>query len=159
MPITGTSTDYTGRKKDISILQGVNPAQLTTVAPSFGKISQYCAGIQKLIQRYAICLLTEIGSQANNPTFGTNLISTLLSSSSKINQADVYHIFNFANANVIQSFRDYQRKNAGLPTDEQIDTTKLIGISVKADTISLNIQVFPITGTPVVFLIPLPSSS
>jgi len=65
MPISSTTTNYSGRKKDIHIFQGVDPSKVSDINPSFGKISNYCAGVQKLVQRYAICLLTELGSQEN----------------------------------------------------------------------------------------------
>lgn len=158
MPITGVSTDYSTRKKDLHIFQGVDPNKPARIDPAFGRISNYCAGVQKLVQRYAISLLTEIGSQENYPDFGTDLISSLINSSNLINKADVTHIFNFANMKVITTFRDYQRENADMPEDEQIDTAVLNDIVVANNMISLLIQIYPVSGSTTQFLLPLPNT-
>ena len=159
MPISGISTDYSTRTKDIHIFQGVNATKLSSITPSFGRISNYCSGIQKLIQRYTITLLNELGSQPGFPTFGTNLVNTLLRSSSFINKADVGHIFNEANIKVIREFRVYQRGLTDVPLDEQIDTATLADVVIQNGTIGLTIKIYPLTGEPVVFIMPLPSIS
>jgi hypothetical protein len=157
MPISGTSTDYSNRTKDLHIFQGVNPNKLANISPSIGRISNYCSGIQKLIQRYAIALLTEITSQPNYLTFGTNLISRLTNSSSRINKADVYPIFNAANSKVITLFKTYQQSTPGLPKDEQLATAQLLDIKVVGDTISLSVQIYPVSTAPILFLLPIPT--
>lgn len=158
MPISGTSTDYSTRTKDLHIFQGVNPSKLASIAPSIGRISNYCSGIQKLIQRYAICLLTELGSQDKYPDFGTSLISTLTSTTSRINKADVFPIFNLANSAVIDIFKAYQQVTENLPEDEQLATATLLDIVVVGNTISLSIQIYPLSVDPVVFVLPIPST-
>jgi hypothetical protein len=158
MPISGTSTDYSTRKKDIHILQGVNPNQLSRITPSFGRISNYCAGVQKLIQRYAIALLTELGSQTKYPDFGSTLLRTLNNRNFKNNKADVFHIFNFANAAVVTSFRAYQAKTKNLPDDEQLATAQLKDVVVSNDSVSLSIQLYTVDTNAVVFLLPIPTN-
>lgn len=158
MPINGTSTDYSTRTKDIHIFQGVDVSKVSNITPSFGKISNYCTGIQKLVQRYAISLLSELGSQPGFTDFGTNLVSTLLRSSSRMSKADVFTIFNFANLKVIKLFKNYQQKTADLPLDEQLATAKLIDINVVNGNVSLSIQLYPLTGEPVKFVVPLPTN-
>ena len=76
MAIAGITSDYTGRKRDISILQYPDAAILDaqTVTPSFGKNARFCAGVQSLVQKYAIILLTNLGSQEMYPNFGTNYL-------------------------------------------------------------------------------------
>jgi hypothetical protein len=155
MPIDVTSTDYSGRTKDIHIFQGVDPYGAATVAPSFGKISNYCTGIQKLIQRYTISLLTNIGSQANYPTFGTDLLTKLTTSSFRFNKADLGHIFNFANSKVINEFRAYQRANPG-PEDEQLATAVLQDISFSNGSLFFTVQLYPVQQPSVNFILPLP---
>ncbi|MEG7795894.1 hypothetical protein, partial [Listeria monocytogenes] len=71
MAIKSITTNYTGRKIDLHIMQGVKAPGSSDISLGFGKISNYCSGVQKLIQRYTIMLLTEIGSQENFPTFGS----------------------------------------------------------------------------------------
>jgi len=157
MPISGISTDYSTRTKDIHIFQGVNVQKRTDIAPSFGRISNYCSGVQKLVQRYGVILLTELGSQIDFVEFGTELITTLLRSSSAIGRGDVNLIFAKANVRVLDILRNYQRNTPGLPLDEQIDTAVLNDVVVTGDSIALDIQIFTLSGGEVVFLLPLPS--
>ena len=159
MPITRVSTDYSTRTKDIHIFQGVNASKLSDITPGFGRISNYCSGVQKLIQRYTISLLTELGSQTYYPDFGTELISSLLNSSSSLNRLDVGLLFNEANVKVITAFRDHQRESTGIPLDEQLDTALLTNVSVYGGTVGLTIQLYTAAGVPIEFLIPLPSIS
>ena len=156
MPISGISTDYSTRKKDIHIFQNVDVNKTATIAPSFGRISNYCSGIQKLVQRYAIALLTAIESQPGYPTFGTDLLTQLSNTNLTIDNVSLTHIFNFANYSVIQSFRTYQSNTDGLPLDEQLDTAILQDIIVNNGTASLSVQLFPVQEDAVTFLIPLP---
>lgn len=159
MPITGVSTDYSTRTKDLHIFQGVNAVKLSDITPGFGRISNYCSGVQKLVQRFTITLLNELGSQPDFPLFGTELVGTLLRSSSNINKADVGHIFNTASLKVIREFRDYQRGITGVPLDEQIDTATLVDVVIQNGSIGLTIKIYPLQGTPVVFIMPLPAIS
>jgi hypothetical protein len=158
MPISGTSIDYSTRKKDIHIFQNVDVNKIATIAPSFGRISNYCAGIQKLVQRYTIALLTAIESQPAYPSFGTNLLTKLSNTNLTIDKTKLTHIFNFANYSVIKSFRTYQSNTEGLPLDEQLDTAILQSITVTNGVASLSIQLFPVQQTAVTFLIPLPKT-
>ena len=137
-------------------MQGVNPSKLSGITPSFGKISNYCAGVQKLVQRYTILLLTSIGSQPNYPNFGTDLVDTVMSSSLLLNKLEFVNIFNFANAGVVSFLRNYQRKVAA-PLDEQLNTATLLDIVIKDGGISLKVQLVTMQNTPVDFIVPLPA--
>lgn len=155
MPIDSITTDYTGRTIDIHIFQGVNPKGEATVNPSFGKISNYCTGIQKLIQRYTISLLSTIGSQVNFPNFGTNLLNTLNNGNYQLNIADLGHIFNFASAKVINELKQYQRTNT-VPDDEALDTAILNSVSYSNNTVYFTVQIYPVQQPSVNFILPLP---
>lgn len=159
MAITGTTTNYSGRKVDIHIFQGVNPNKLSPVTPSFGKISNFCSGIQKLIQRFAIALMTDLGSQKDYPTFGTQLMRTLNNRNLLFNKADLYPIFNFAAYKVISEFRDYQAKNYNIPEDEKLNTAYLSDIIIVNDSVSFKVTIVPMSGDVTEFLIPLPKSN
>ena len=156
MAIAKVTTDYSTRTKDLHIMQGVNPSKLSGITPSFGKISNYCAGVQKLVQRYTILLLTSIGSQPNYPNFGTDLVDTVMSSSLLLNKLEFVNIFNFANAGVVSFLRNYQRKVAA-PLDEQLNTATLLDIVIKDGGISLKVQLVTMQNTPVDFIVPLPA--
>lgn len=156
MPISGISTDYTGRTKDIHIFQGVDPRSTKVITPEFGKISNFCTGIQKLVQRYAICLLTELGSQELSPTFGTTLLTNLNNRSLSLNRVDIYPIFNVANAKVVREFRQFQAKNPSLPDDEKLNTALLEDVVLISDQVQLQVKIYPIATPSVTFTVPLP---
>lgn len=158
MAINKLTTDYTGREKDINIFPSVRP---TVVGPqptpaSFGKVSSYCAGIQKLVQRYLIALLTARGSQAGFPDFGTELVKQV-NVTSNVTNGDLVHAFNFANASVIRAFRDAQARLTTTPADEQLDTVMLNSVSVTGGaSINYNISLYTKAGATFDYVLPIP---
>lgn len=159
MAITNTTTDYTGRKKDINIFQGLNFPNKSTVTLAFGDISNFCAGIQKLVQRYAITLLTELGSQPDFPDFGSTLLTRLNNTSLNLNIVDVRGIFNLANAKVIRQFRQQQSQSPSNFQDEQLNTATLDGVSVSGGKVGLRIKILSMAGERVEFVLPLPNKT
>lgn len=158
MPIAKITTDYTGRTKDINIFPAINPTIVgpQKVNPSFGNVSSYCAGVQKLVQRYAVALLTVQGSQPNYPNFGTALLKTLMVSS-LTTQSDLSHAFNFANAIVVSQFRNYQKDAVEVPLDEQLDTATLLSVTVSPGyDVTYRIAIYTNAGTTYDFLLPIP---
>ena len=157
MPIRNIIQDYTGRKRDLNIAFGIDPTNPNRqiVDLSFGKLSTFCAGVEKLIQRYMILFLTAVGSQLNYPTFGTDFANVLYSSNLK-SREDMLHTFNFANFNVLTILEKYQTDNPGLPLDEQISTASLNEFEVSGDKLSVSIKILTLAGENVDFLIPLP---
>lgn len=158
MPYQSLSTDYTGRKKDICITPYVDPRIIgeQQVTYTLGPIASYTAGIQKLMQRYVIALFTIQGSQKYDPTFGTDFYSTLRSSN-LMSVADLSHIFNFANYDVITLFKDYQKNNPDIPLDEQLDTAVLDSINVSGTSATFNVKIYTKAGENYNFLVPIPS--
>ena len=158
MPIRNVTTDYSGRQKDISAFSVVNPLSPSrqAVTPTFGRVSSYCAGVQKLIQRYTIALLTTRGSQPAFPDFGTELLAGLaVSGLSTV--SDLTHAFNFANALVVVQFRDYQSRASGIPLDEQLDTAVLSSLTTTASfEVTFTITLYTMAGTTIDYLLPIP---
>lgn len=155
MAISKLTYDYSTRKKDVSILHGADPSKIggQLVDPSFGLVSQICAGPQKLAQRYAIYLLTALESQPNFPLEGTNFLTRV--SNGVLNIADVAHIFNLANSDVLQDFDNYERENPG-PLDERLSSAVLQRTSVSGSIVSLDIKLTTVAGDDIEFLVPLP---
>lgn len=157
MPILTTSSNYSNRKKDISIAHKVNAklvgAQTTNL--KFGAVSSYCSGVQKLVQRYMIVLLTEVGTQPGFSTFGTNLLYNLKNSGGR-SKTDVEHTFNFANADVVSAFKVYQAANNNVNKDEELSAAMLESLVVGKDSISLNIKIQTMAGNLVTFIVPVP---
>lgn len=145
MAISGTTTNYTGRTKDLFISQGIKPT-VSTVQPvtyTFGRVSSYVAGVQKLIQRFVISLIN------------TGLIAQLQSQQGS-NIQDATHIFNFACWTVITTFKAYQDNNPGQPTDEQLATAVLTDISASPGNINMTVQLVTQAGTDIIFVLPVP---
>lgn len=158
MPIGKITTDYFGRKKDISIIKGADPNTLgkQNVTLEFGKISTYCAGVQKLIQRYMIIFLTLLGSQPKFPTFGTDFYSRL-TGSNLVSRADMIHLFNFANLTTIKTIKEHQSTKTDIPEDEQLNTAYLNSLLISGDTLSLKVVIETSAGSTVDFVVPLPA--
>ena len=155
--ITSVTTDYTGRQKDINIFGYKNPntQTISTASLSFGRVSSYCAGVQKLLQRYTIALLTKLGSQTTYPDFGTDFTSSLESSQTS---QDLQHALVFANALVISEFRQYQAVNSGLPLDEQIQTVTINALTYTQGVLYLNLSILTLAGDAVQYILPLPQA-
>jgi hypothetical protein len=158
MPISGTSTDYTGRTKDISIFQSPD-AMLTgpqDVVASFGQRAKFCSGVQKLVQRYAILLLSDYGSQLNFPTFGTDFMSTIKAGISPVDQLAAMQIFSSASYDAVLLLREYQAAHPDIPLDERISRAELTGISLYASYAAFEVTIYTEAGETVNFLVPLP---
>ena len=160
MPIRNITTDYSGRSRDINIVPNIDPKVTTPqkMGLAFGRVSSYCAGVQKLIQRFMIALITVKGSQPAYPEFCTDLLKKI-SVSSLTTVADLTHAFNFAAASVIALFRSYQEKQTGLPEDEQLDTALLTSVTVTKDYhVSYRVTLYTKAGNTYDFLLPIPIS-
>lgn len=156
MSISYTTTNYSGRKRDLNIFGRVDPYNTNPqrITLGFGKVSSYCAGVQKLVQRYAIMFLTEIGSQTMYPTFGTGFL-TSLGGSNRIPKDELVHYFNFANLKVLSELQVYQQTNSD-PYDEQISTATLNSMVMTGDSLLFSVTIVTKTGETVPFIIPLP---
>lgn len=158
MPIIGTTTDYTGRKKDILILQKVDPlsSAVQPVSVAFTSQSRMTAGVEKLVQRYLITLFTESGSQADYPAFGSSFFANLKTGRNKLSSIDLTHIFNFANAVVVRAFKEYQATKENLPLDEQLATAKLVEATFNSNAVHFSIELKTLAGDNIEFVLPLP---
>lgn len=158
MPIARQISDYTGRKKDISILQYPNVAAIdgAEVLPTFGKTSRFCAGVQKLVQRYMILMLTNINSQDYYPTFATDFLYPLQAGIGPTDNIAARQIFTLANYAAVNIIKNYQIDNPDIPLDEQLDFTTLRNISLYGSFISFDVKLTTLAGDAVDFLVPLP---
>lgn len=158
MAVKSISSDYTDRKKDISLFQYPD-ASITgsqTMFVGFGNITRTCTGIQKLAQKYAIILTTNVGSQANFTTFGTPFLYTLQAGISPIDKLAAAQIFNLASYDAVRTLKTYQTRNSGLPADEKIASAKLLNITLQGSTVSFDVLITTEAGSSVDFVIPLP---
>ena len=144
MAVSGITTNYTGRTKDLFISQGINPSLATTqqVNYGFGRLSYVVTGVQKLVQRYLITL------------FNAGLISRL----NEVAGAGIGEIpptFALLNGPIVNDFRAYQAQNSSIPADEQLNTVSLTDYGVKGDSIYLSLALLTNAGDNVTFVLPV----
>lgn len=158
MPIIKETSDYTGRKKDISILQYPNIEIIdgAEVLPKFGTPSRFCAGVQKLIQRYMILMLTNVKSQDYYPDFATDFLWPLQAGIGPTDNITARQIFTLADYAAVNIIKNYQIDNPDLPLDEQLDFTTLRNISLYGSFVSFDVKLTTLAGEAVDFLVPLP---
>lgn len=158
MPVANTSTNYTGRAKDISVFQTPDPSAVgpKEVFIGFGKHAKYCAGVQKLIQRYAIILLSGIASQPNYPEFGTAFMPKLKAGISPTDKLAAMQIFASASYDAVTALRNYQIDHPDMPLDEKIVRAELSSISLYGSAVSFNVLIYTEAGETITFLVPIP---
>lgn len=156
MAVRNIIKNYAGRTLDVNISGNLDPlsSDVQPMGLRFGALSTKCAGVQKLIQRYAIILLTSKGSQKNNPDFGSDLIPTLLGGNF-INAGELVHTFSLASWSVVQRLRAYQVANPGAPLDEQINTAVLTDYKVQGTTVQFNVKIHTQAGEIIDFILPV----
>ena len=148
MPITGTTTDYTGRTIDMYVSGSLDPLSPNSqaVTYAFGSSAKYIAGVQKLAQRYLIMLM--------NSGFPAQVLGM---NNSNIQVA--VRLFNLASFDIVKTFKDYQKSNPGAPLDEQIVAVQLLGTTLTNKTqLTFSLQLVTAAGTNIPFVLPLPLS-
>jgi hypothetical protein len=127
-----------------------------TVLPAFGKTGSFCTGVQKLLQRYAVILLTNVGSQPNFKTFGTEFLYTLNAGISPVDKLAARIVFMLANHTAVLALRAYQINHPEIPADERIITAKLDDITLYAGFAGFDVSVATEAGDIIDFVVPLP---
>lgn len=158
MAVASVSSNYTLRRKDISILQYPDPLFVGSqdVYPVFGRNARFCTGAQKLVQRYAIILLTNLTSQEKFPDFGTNLLYTLKAGISPVDQLRAAQIFDLASYDVLTTMKVYQSQNPSIPADEKIARATLTNLSLLGGAVAFEVTIITEAGDNLEFVIPLP---
>jgi hypothetical protein len=158
MAIASISSNYIGRKKDISIFQYPDASKLgeQTVAPKFGKSARFCTGVQKVVQAYAVILMTNLSSQENYPSFGTDFLYTLQGGISPVDSLLAAQVFNIASYKAVSTLKTYQASNDSIPLDEQIASAELTNISLYGGQAAFDVTIKTEAGDNVEFIVPLP---
>lgn len=151
-------TDYKDRQRDISILDYPNVSTIDgqDVGVRFGKVSRFCAGTQKLVQRYTLLMLTNIGSQTFYPDFGTDFLWPLQAGISPTSRLEAFQIFYLADSAAVTIIKNYQIDNPDMPDDEQLSFTELEDLVLYGGYAAFNVRLTTLAGNLSNFLIPLP---
>ena len=156
-----STTDYNGRLVDLEYLQSIpQPVGSYAVTQSIAMSSpKIVTGIQKLVQRYAITLLTRLGDVYLAPERGTAFLDRIQRGGGR-SRGHILQTFAFANTDAIRQMRvdDGDTATYGeIPTDEQIRSAQLVDYSVDFTTSTLSLTVFieSNAGTSFTYVIPV----
>lgn len=153
-----TVKDYQNRIVDMAYFQGVFPstrvgeqllAQELVRATDGGSI---VAGIQKLVQRVMLVLLTPQGTLLYAPLFGTQFMIQAQQGLWRT-VADVQVAFYAARLQVGRQVSNIELDTD--PNDERYDTMDLLGVTLTGDKITIRVQITSLAGTSYTFLTPI----
>ena len=158
---TTTTTDYTGRQLDVELLQSITkPAELIPVTVSnVSTPPKLVAGIQKLVQRYALLLLTNVGEVKFDQEQGGDLMRLLLEGYVQ-DVGQLQYAFAYANDRVTRMLNEEDINTdlyvASSP-DEQISTATLLDAQVDKVTSTAYLRVYIVSqaGEDFTFVVPV----
>jgi len=134
-----TSVNYSGRKVDILIFQGAQPAGMVPVTLGFGEAGFLTTGIQKVAQTFAVFFLNDKGSVPAQPDYGTSFMQQFRQGYLQ-DESSVKSAFAFASDSAVRAMRA-QAAAADLPADETIKSARLLGYSLDKATGNLQLRV------------------
>jgi hypothetical protein len=133
------SVNYSGRTIDLFIFQGAAPAGEQLIAPGFGPDSgKITTGIQKLVQKWAILFLTEIGSMEYHTDLGTRFL--MLASQGGIRDVATARGEFQLGAQLVQNALAELETDA-MPADEKLESAVLTAVSLDRASGLLNMTV------------------
>tara|TARA_B100000745_G_scaffold299007_1_gene248835 strand:- start:3969 stop:4454 length:486 start_codon:yes stop_codon:yes gene_type:complete len=150
-----TLTDYIGRTVDIAAFKGwkVNShVKVTQALVMPGKSGELITGIEKLIQRYTIELLTEQGTLVYLPNRGTGFITSARQGFWRTT-ADVQDAFSLASPDMSRNLRG--EESTSDPDDERFDSAKLLAVSLLGDEVTMSIKITSLAGSTFTAVLPI----
>lgn len=152
------TTDYSGRTIDLFIFQGAKPLGDQLIAPGFGPDSgKITSGIQKLVQKWAILFLTEIGSMEYHPELGTRFLT--LASQGGIRDVSMARGEFQLGAQLVQNTLA-ALETADMPYDEKLASAELVAVTLDrvAGLLNMTVTITSEAGTSHDVLLPVPVS-
>lgn len=153
--------NYSNRQIDVELLQSilepnVDPQRVNVALVTKG--TKIVTGMEKLVQRYALILLSDRGGVHFDPTFGTTLMSDMANGNIQ-NKGTLLTSFSMANLGVTKIMRDEDALTAtygSQPLDEQLQTATLVDATIDTATATVYLKVSLTTraGANMVFVIP-----
>ena len=156
-----TTMDYTGRTVDLEVFQTeAVPAErlrLELTAASSGK-HRRVAGVQKLVQRYLLTLLTSKGSVRYMPERGTKFMAYVAGGLLQ-SRTDIVQYFAFSDSDAAAQLKsqDASQEGQGLPADEKYSRSYLMDylIDPAAARLYLKVRLLSQADTAYTFVIPV----
>jgi hypothetical protein len=150
------TTDYSKRMIDLFIFQGAKPLGDQLIAPGFGPGSgQITSGIQKLVQKWAILFLTEIGSMEYHAELGTRFLT--LASQGAIRDVTTARSEFQLGAQLVQNTLA-ALETAATPADEKLASAELTSVEVDraAGRLNMSVTITSEAGSAHAVLLPIP---
>lgn len=157
--LTGTTAQYTGRTVDLLLFDGATAtreAELTPALVQPGQSGALIAGVEKLVQRFLLELLTEIGSLHYDPTRGTTFISQIRAGTVQTSQ-DLFMAFSSSELILRNSLR-LEEDSETDPADERYQSSELLSATLSGDRAQLSFRLISLAGTARTVLYPLRTS-
>lgn len=153
--LTGTVQQYQGRTTDYLAFDDAKAkgdALLTQTLVKFGQSGAVVTGIQKLVQRFLLELLTETGSLDYQPDRGCLFISQARAGLIRTS-ASLFSAFANAEVDIRNNLRNEDTFSD--PDDERYQRATLVTASLSGDTAFLTIRVLSVAGDSREIIYPL----
>lgn len=152
-----TVDDYLGRVYDLAMLSGAKPsgeAALSQELAAPGNPGMICTGIQKVVQKFLLELLTEQGSQPYRPRRGTSFMIAMrqgrVTTEFELRQA-------FSAASLMAQLTLRSEEQADDPDEERLTEVRLEGVSLAGGYASLTMRLTTVAGTARRVILPIPT--
>lgn len=153
--LSATVQDYVGRTVDLLAFDGAKAAGEAKLIPTLvlpGQSGALITGIEKLVQRFLLELLTERGSLEYQPDRGTFFITRIRAGIVRTSQ-DLFSEFTIAEVELRNSL--LLEESTSDPDDERYRESKLLSVSLFGDLATLLIQVSSRAGSSRQVIYPL----
>ena len=150
-----TVSDYKNRTVDIAAFKGWELGKSTKVEQKLvlaGRSGEMIAGIEKLVQRFTIELLTELGSLTYLPARGSTF---MLDARAGIWQTAGDVQASFAAAILTVADNLIKEESVNDPSDERFAAAILDSVSLLGDSVTLHVQVTSSAGASFTALLPI----
>lgn len=144
--LSGTVQQYQGRTIDYLAFddaKATGDALLSQALVKPGQSGAITTGIQKLVQRFLLELLTEVGSLDYQPDRGCLFITEIRSGVVRTS-AGLFSAFATAESDIRNNLRNEDKFSD--PDDERYQRATLISASLSGDLAFLNIRVLSVAG-------------
>lgn len=151
MAIFHKLSKYPDRSFDFVVMHGA--AKTGSAMVDFSLIKDggaVCTGLQKLIQRYVLCLMTDLGSMTFNSRRGCSFMRNIMQAN---DEEEVTTAFQFARMDVAQQLRNEETDD--MPDSEKYASSELIDVSFFGDTLSIAITLQSVSGDSSDIILPI----
>ena len=151
-----TTCDYSGRTVDMLLLQFVKePVDEVIVKPDVSKSPMITTGVEKLVQRYAILFLTQLGTVKNCENEGTEFL-TLLGSGKIYDINTLRSAAAAANATVLRQIKS-EDKYLDTDDDEALEYSEITETSIDRSTatVFVTVKITSVAGETYTYTTPL----